>query len=164
MSLIYDPKERKIYHEFKNLTKKIIDENHPSEPVISPDNNFAVYISPFEWEEIGSIYLLDLENISKEKIYEPKSNNLNPKYLTWINNEKLAVVLGYAYGTIAAGGNVFSLDISTRELTQLTHFPNEIQINSISMENNTLNLSGIKYTDSEFINNEVYYSKINLNT
>lgn len=164
MSLIYDPKERKIYHESKNLTKKIIDGNHPSEPVISPNNNFTVYISPFEWEEMGSIYLLDLENMSKEKIYEPKDNNLNPKYLTWINNEKLAVVLGYAYGTVAVGGNVFSLDISTKELTQLTHFPNEIQITSISMENNILNLSGIKYTDSEFINNEVYYSEINLNT
>lgn len=164
MELFYDSNKKNIYYQSENLGREIIDKNTPSKPMISPNKKLAVYIAPFEWEVMGSIYLIDLENMVKDKIYEPRNDALNPKNIMWINNGEIAVILGYAYGTIAIGGNVFNLNLATKELTQLTHFSDDIQINSVSIKNSILTVSGIKYTDPMFLNTEEYTSRIDLST
>lgn len=160
MELIYDNEKKAVYVELKDSNLELIDDNNPSKPVISPDGKFAVYISPYEWEEKGNLYLLNLINYSKKKIYEPTDDTLVPKAVTWINNNKLALILGYAYGTIAVGGNVYTYDLDTKKLKQITDFESNIQFTNLEMSDNVLELKGIKYTDSNFISKEDYFYQI----
>lgn len=163
MKLIYEPKDKTIYYETENSERKILTRKSPSKPIISPDRKLAAYISPTEWEEKGIVYLVDLKNTQKKELYKSKNDDLIPKDIVWINNETIGLILGYRYGTVAVGGNVFIINIMTNELTQLTNFSNDIQITDITVKDKRLNISGIKYKDNKFVDTEDYISKINLN-
>jgi hypothetical protein len=160
MELKYDIEKGEIYFELIDSKRELIDNNTPSTPVISPNNKFAVYISPLEWEEVGKLYLIDLSNCSKKIIYEPVNDKLVPKAVTWINSNKLALILGYGSGTISVGGNVFTYNLDSKELKQITHFKENIQITNIGMKENILELKGIEYTDNNFMNKEEYFFQI----
>lgn len=162
MKLIYDPKDKTIYYETNSSEKKILDRKSPSKPLISPNKNLAAYIAPTEWEEKGIVHLVDLKNMQKKELYQSKNDDLVPKNIAWIDNETIGLVLGYRYGTVAVGGNVFIINIMTKELTQLTHFSNDIQITDVTAKDKTLNISGIKYKDNRFVDTEDYKSKISL--
>lgn len=160
MQLIYDFEKRIIYLESNELGLVLINDNNPSSPVISPDNKFAVYISPYEWEEKSNLYLIDLSNGSNKKIYEPGIDNLVPKAVTWINSETLALILGYRFGTVEIGGNVYTLNIHTNAVKKITYFDSNIQITNLEMNEGILEISGIKYIDENFINKENYFDQI----
>jgi len=64
-----------------------------------------------------------VKDISTNKIvkYEIMNNTMQftPRNIEWWDNEHLIIVAGFAYGTIAQGSQVYSLDINTGEITLL---------------------------------------------
>lgn len=159
MNLNYDHSKNLIYLE-ENSEQKVICDNYPSRPVFSPNEFLAAYISPFEWEKKGKVYLINFNTLEHKEIYVPSDDKLNPKKIIWIDNIHLAMILGHTYGTIGTGGNIFIFNIENNVLNQLTHFSEEIQITDVKINSNILYISGNKYTDKNFMNKEEFYSEI----
>lgn len=156
MKLKYDYDEQIIYVESEDGTREVIEDDFPSEPVISPDHSKAVYISPFEWECIGKLYLFDLIAAEKKVLIDPVDDTNVPKEVIWISDDKLAVIMGFGHGTVSIGGNVFVYDISTGDIEKLTDYDQKIQITGINLRDKKLQLEGIKYTDEHFLEFEKF--------
>ncbi|WP_243355865.1 DUF4652 domain-containing protein [Bacillus litorisediminis] len=125
----------------------IIAKGYSSKPEYSPDMKKALYISPLAWEQPGSLYLYNLENGEITELVSLVDNKNTPKYAIWINNEIIAVIIGFLWGTVAIGGNVYTYNINNHVLKQITHYPSEIQITLLNIKNESLELNGIKYLD-----------------
>lgn len=162
MELKYNVHKKIIYAKTSDTGNVILEENLPSQPILSPNNERAVYIAPYGWELIGKVYLLNLNNLKKEVIYEPKDNNITPKDLTWIDNRRIAMILGYPYGTISVGGNIYIYDINTKTMKLFHEFSDFIQITNIEYLNNQLLLKGKKYIDNNYLESKVYQTKLKI--
>lgn len=88
----------------------------------SPNGAFSACIEgkgpdegPIGGEEgIGKIYLKDSKgNEWSYSMVENSTKQYTPKYLEFWNNTNLFVIVGYGYGTVSVGGNVYNLDLNT---------------------------------------------------
>ncbi|MFX3622609.1 MAG: DUF4652 domain-containing protein [Ectobacillus sp.] len=151
--LEYDYDDRVIYKVIDGQKEKM-DLEYPSEPVLAPDGKKYVFIDPLEWECLGSLYLFDNMAGEIKTLIKPEESYI-PKYVKWLDERTLAVIIGFGYGTVAIGGNIYSFDVETKEKKPITHFDSRIQITSLEViDSNTLKYTGIKYVDdimSEFI-------------
>lgn len=139
----------------------VLSDQYPSEPVKSPNGQHAAYLAPFEWEEISDLYIVDLKEGSQKKLIEGNSES-KPKNVIWENDEHVLVILGYPYGTVSIGGNIYRVNIETGNQEQLTDYEDETQITDFHIEDGTLHYSGIKYTDDEMNEHEEYSNQISL--
>lgn len=139
----------------------VLSDQYPSEPVKSPNGQHAAYLAPFEWEEISDLYIVDLKEGSQKKLIEGNSES-KPKNVIWENDEHVLVILGYPYGTVSIGGNIYRVNIETGAQEQLTDYEDDTQITDFHIEDGTLHYSGIKYTDNEMNEHEEYSNQISL--
>lgn len=151
MKVKYDYDEQIIYIDKEGGSKEILADDFPSEPLTSPDGTKVVYISPLEWETLGKLYMYDLLSEEQSILLEADEKQNIPKVVKWINDHKLFVIIGYAYGTVAIGGNLFMYDLDTEELKQLTHYDMKTQIIDVNIDSSKerVLLQGIQYTDEE---------------
>ncbi|APH15875.1 hypothetical protein NPD5_2420 [Clostridium sporogenes] len=71
-----------------------------------------------EEEGIGKVYLKE-NNTNKLwllKINEIKDQK-SPKFLYWIDNENLLVIIGHGYGTVSKGGNLYCINVKNDTIT-----------------------------------------------
>lgn len=66
--------------------------------------------------------VLVIENLQTKKttIYQLKNNELSqytPKFIEWIDENRLFVIIGYAYGTVTTGGKLYELNIKNNSVT-----------------------------------------------
>jgi hypothetical protein len=160
--LIYDETKEKIYQIDPTGKQSTLTEDFPSKPEFSSTNKKAIYISPLEWEVPGSLYLYNLENGYITELISPDQYENVPKYAIWIDDNKIAVIIGYGAGTVAVGGNVYIYYLEERKLQQVTNYTPETQITKISKNDNQLELFGIKYVDNLMDKFEEYSGKIDL--
>lgn len=153
-NLEYNHDEQTLYVVNDNKVKKVLDDGFPSEPKVSPNGKKAIYISPLEWECLGSLYLFDLITGEQKELIEPDEKSYIPKEAIWLNDKQLAVIIGYGYGTVAIGGNIFVYDIESKELRSITKFEGmKKQVTEIQLKGDLLTYKGIEYIDeamSEF--------------
>lgn len=147
--LKYDYDEKVIYYSLENGKTTVVARDFPSEPQFSPDNKFAAYISPLEWEELGSLYLFDLESGEVKLLVGPDENNYIPKDVVWVNSRAVAVIIGFGHGTISVGGNVFLVPIDQGPMKQITFYEPEIQLTKLIIDGDTLRANGISYIDND---------------
>lgn len=147
--LKYNYDDEAIYI-IKNGTTTLVNDEYPSEPTVSPNKIHSVFVAPLEWECLGSLYLFSHETGEVKKIIEPSLESKIPKKAIWINNEWLAVIIGYGHGTVAIGGNIYLFNIKNNELREVTNFDNTVQITDIEYNDNSGKIigKGIKYKDS----------------
>lgn len=85
-------------------------------------NSAAIDIGKERDVDFG-IRVFYVKDMSTDKIvkYEIVNNTMqfSPRNIEWWDNEHLIIVAGFAYGTIAQGSQVYSLDINTRDITLL---------------------------------------------
>ncbi len=74
------------------------------------------------------------------------------------------VIIGYGHGTLAVGGNIFSVNVSTKEKLQITQYESDIQILDFKIEDGILYYNGIKYTGSKNEKSETYTNNISLDS
>lgn len=86
------------------------------------------FISPYEWESKGTIYLMKIVSGEIEQISLNIKVDLTPKYLFWNKNDSLLLLLGPLYGTIEVGGDLYSYDINNNELKLLKEFEKKFKL------------------------------------
>lgn len=104
-------------------------------------------------EGIGKIYVRNL--ISGERwlldIIQGEKQN-SPKFIEWLDDENIIVIVGSGYGTVSPGGNLYKLNVNTAEISEVynTNTPKQ-QVISAKKVNDKLELQLIIYDDEEFI-------------
>lgn len=162
MNLKYDSDEQIIYVVKADGSKEVLEAEFPSEPVTSPDKTKAAYISPLEWECLGSLYLYDLLTGENKELIKPDDKHYIPKKVIWLDNHNLAVIIGFGYGTVAIGGNVFVYNLDTGQKKPLTKYDERTQVTDIVLKDDVLELEGIKYIDDNFNKFERFEAKLKL--
>ncbi|WP_144612338.1 DUF4652 domain-containing protein [Bacillus cereus] len=157
----FDSKTETVQLVYPNEKIEILADNAPTEPVLSPDNTKAVYISPLEWEVFGSVYLVNLEDGTQEVIVEPE-NSYIPKNVIWYDNDHILVIIGYGQGTVSVGGNIFAVNVKTKVKTQITKYENDVQVTDLFIEGEHLKYIGIKYIDEMLNESRIYENTMSL--
>lgn len=100
-------------------------------------------------ENSGSMWSLQLEDKSKKN---------TPMYLEWWDDENLLVIIGYGYGTVSLGGNLYVVNINSAKsavLVENKNSNNEIdpkqQITKVTKENDNIRYDMIVYEDDNLI-------------
>ncbi|MGM0419457.1 MAG: DUF4652 domain-containing protein [Bacillota bacterium] len=133
-----------------------LSENNPSLPAISPDRTALIYIAPFEWEQPGSIYVYNLQNKEHKKVLGPANlaEDMSPKGVWWYDNNHLLVIVGYAYGTVSVGGDLYLLDLGTADLEQVIELADTEEIISLEIKEDSILLQVARF-DDQYIDYEI---------
>ncbi|MBF8436423.1 DUF4652 domain-containing protein [Halanaerobiaceae bacterium Z-7014] len=141
-----------------------LSEEMPSEPIISPAGNKLAFIAPFQWETVGSIYIYDYESNSLNELLSAdqiEAQN-SPKGIWWYNDDYLLAIIGYAYGTVSVGGDLFLVEIETgnpRRVIGLTEYQ---EVKSISLDDQYIYLEIAEF-DENFNEYQIIEDRINRN-
>jgi hypothetical protein len=110
----------------QTITKEAFDKLSSSDlkssgVISSPDKKINAVVYPFEFEQSGEIYIFDLGAGKGKKLLSENDidNKLSIKYINFYDDENLIVILGNKYGTTSIGGDVYKLNMKTKELTEL---------------------------------------------
>ncbi|MDT8861873.1 DUF4652 domain-containing protein [Alkalihalobacillus sp. MEB130] len=164
LDIRFNSKTEQVELVYPNGKTEVLADHSPTKPQKSPDNKKAVYISPLEWEARGSLYLVDLKSGEQDVLVTPEGDFI-PKNVIWQDDSRILVIIGYGHGTVSVGGNIYSVNIKTKEKVQITQYDGHIQILDLEIiENDVLNYRGIKYKDEELNESEVYSNNISLNS
>lgn len=129
---------------------KHICEYFPSPPVISPNKRRMAYISPLEWEVLGEVFLFDFSNYENKVILHRDviPFQFTPKELLWLDNRFLLMIIGFAYGTVTLGGDLYIFDTLNKRLLSykksndkqeykdIALYSGKVAINVITFDNN----------------------------
>lgn len=135
--IIYD--DQNIILRTGSLDNIICSDSH-SVPSINTSKDKFVYISPFEWEELGSLMLYDLNSnkLSTLEICIPQ--NFTIKKVEWLNDFSLLLIVGYAYGTVNLGGDLYIYNFSTKILKKVLELKKYEEIRDFEISNNKIHL------------------------
>jgi hypothetical protein len=119
----------------------------------SPNGKVEVSIDgkgPTAGEE-GIAQLLINDKASNNKWILSLTENVKqytPKFVEWLNEENLLVIIGYSHGTVSPGGEIFKVNINTGSTELVYGLPsNREQVVSFKKGNNELSLQVVVYTD-----------------
>ncbi|MCM3585763.1 DUF4652 domain-containing protein [Mesobacillus maritimus] len=141
----------------------VLAEDMPSEPVKSPNGEKAAYLSPYGWETMSNLYLVDLHDGSQD-VLVPFDAEKKPKEVVWEDDQHVLVIIGYPHGTVSVGGNIYRINIETKETEAVTDYGDEIQITDLRIEDGVLYYSGVQYTDENMNEKKDYSNQISLKT
>lgn len=144
--------------------EKMICEKDPSIPAISPDKSKVAYIDVFAWEEIGNVYIYDVLEGKSEMVIEQNidfEKEYTPKKLVWMDDERLLVVIGYAYGTASVGGDLYVYDIREEKLSLVISPEDYNEIKDVRLNKNEIILEYAEFSGdmTEYTTKNVLYSK-----
>ncbi|MCC2357694.1 DUF4652 domain-containing protein [Bacillus pacificus] len=130
-------------------SSKILIDDISSKPEVSPNGKKAIYLSPYEWEALSSLYLFDLETGENKELVGPNEEQFVPKYAIWIDDDHIAYTFAYAYGTISDGGNVYIYQISENRIHKVTDWDSKTQAVRIEYDGKVIKYEGVQYIDKE---------------
>lgn len=113
-TVFFDKKVQFIKEEVKD--EKQIEFNTPWQD--SPNKKFKATIEgkgQYAIEEgIATVVIKEMEN-NKMMKYSiiPYEKQLTPKYIQWLDDENLLLIIGFPYGTITKGGDLYMLNIQS---------------------------------------------------
>ncbi|MBU5485084.1 DUF4652 domain-containing protein [Clostridium sp. MSJ-11] len=113
-TVFFDKKVQFIREEVKD--EKQIEFNTPW--VESPNKKFKATIEgkgPYAVEEgIATVVIkeMDSNKIMRYSII-PDQKQLTPKYIQWLDDENLLLIIGFPYGTVTKGGNLYMLNMQS---------------------------------------------------
>lgn len=152
----YNEEDKSVQLIKADGSTEVLAARSATEPVKSPDSKKAAYVSPVEFEELGDVYIVNLEE-GKQEVLISSEDQQTPKKVIWEDDNNILVIIGQAYGTVGVGGNIYRVNLETKEKNALTNYEGDIQITDLKIENGILKYNGIKYTDDNF-NESVPYS------
>ncbi|WP_257129068.1 hypothetical protein [Bacillus pseudomycoides] len=86
--------ENRIELVTENGLTKLLTDNNSSKPLISPYGLKAIYLSPFEWETLTNLYVIDLNTGDSLKVVGAVDEKSVPKDAIWINDIHIALIIG----------------------------------------------------------------------
>lgn len=158
-----ESQDGKIFFRKLDGDIEYIEKGESSEHLLSPDKSKIVYISPNEWETIGKVIVYKIHEREKIVVINPDNDENIPKNVIWINDDTLGIIMGYGQGTVAVGGDVYIYKLNSGTQTKVTNYSDEIQITDMKNgENGKLVLTGIKYTDPNFVDFEEFKDMVKI--
>lgn len=120
---------------------------------------------PKAYEEgIGKIYVKDLSTGDKWSLEISQNEESNsPKFIEWIDDENILVIVGPGYGTVGVGGNLYKLNVNTAAIEDVyvTGSLKE-QVVSVKKVDNKLEMQLLIYDDDDLIKSHTENKTINL--
>ena len=90
-------------------------------------------------EGIGALVIENMETKDSwifKLVEEEPYGQYTPKEVAWIDESRLFVIIGYAYGTVTAGGKLYVLDIEKNEVKPIiTDLTNKEEVMSVQVNN-----------------------------
>jgi len=144
--------------------KEILSEETPSEPVISPDRNKLAFIDPFQWETVGSIFLYDYQTNSLTELLRADQIEAQstPKGIWWYKDDYLLAIIGYAYGTVSVGGDLYLINVETGNPRRILGLNEYQEVKNIKLDDQYIYLE-IAQFDEAYNDYEVIEDRINRN-
>ena len=157
-----EPKnENPTSYSFEVKEKKDFEPTFHSEWNASPDNSLkATLEGKGEGSEEGeAVLVLNDSKTNISKLYKLKDNpnsQFTPKYIEWIDNKRIFVIIGMSYGMVTTGGDLYELNLETNtlQLTMNLDDPKEEMMSITNNKNGTFTYKKHIYTDDNF--NEGY--------
>ena len=123
-----------------------------TDPQISPNKENIAFIYPFEFEDLGYVYVYNVNSNEKREInlvslfygtndYIDKT----PRELVWLNDSLLLVNIGNLYGAKGYFSEIFYFDIENNNFGKLLTTPDFIE--KINTRNNLLEIVLIREDD-----------------
>jgi hypothetical protein len=108
----------------------------------------------YSWQNIDSSkFLNESDNATSVMMKKSINNDYTPKFLQWVDNERIMVIIGFAYGTVKKGGDVYLLDVLTGELKVVYKTGDKREeVESFDYENGQLNMIVNVYEDDNLMN------------
>jgi len=88
---------------------------YQSRIAVAPDSARALVLYPIEFEERADLYVTDRTRGSGYRLVLADSTRAEdtPKQVGWLDPQRAWVIVGYQYGTVSPGGDLFALDPAT---------------------------------------------------
>lgn len=101
-------------------------------------------------EGVGKIFVKDTNgNTFSFEITD--NNKISPMSIEWLDNKNLLVIIGSAHGTVAKGGNLYLLDITTGKLSSILQpSDKKQQIMTAKKSGNNVSLKVNVYEDENY--------------
>lgn len=124
-------------------------EDYPSRPIISPDQTKLAFISPFEFEMTGDVWLYDALTLTSTIIYPAdRANKESAKQLLWADDSHVVILVGNTYGTITLNRTLYMLDVTDLTLERMVQVELNQDLRDITMDKSSiLSLNVVTYND-----------------
>ncbi|PEP84926.1 DUF4652 domain-containing protein [Bacillus pseudomycoides] len=129
----------------ENRMRKLLNENISSKPLISPNKLKAIYLSPFEWETLTNLYIIDLKTGEYTKLVGVIDEKYAPKAAIWITDIHIALIIGYAFGMVSDGGNIHIYNLLNRQMCKITEWDWRTQAIKLEYNGEFLRFEGVEY-------------------
>ncbi|XMB66035.1 DUF4652 domain-containing protein [Mycoplasmatota bacterium zrk1] len=163
--------DRSVYYGGPKYDKKIIlksedgieflCEGYIPRPILNSNNEMIAYIDNISFEKIGNAFIFD--NNTKKIINITNlsySSNNTVKDIEWLDEDNLLLVIGYAYGTVTKGGNLYRFNLIDKELRLIdNNLEDSSEIIDILIDGDKVVLRGIKWSDENYLQYD-YFSII----
>lgn len=146
----------------KNLTMNQLNKVFElSSPPIK-NNNYIYILQPFEPELKASFKKINYLTGVIEYEFTPLEHDKNIKNFLIKEDNEVFLIIGFRWGTVNTGGDLFKLNLVTNELTLLKSFEEKIQITNIEFEQekNQIAVTGIQYISDDFLEFRSYKEEI----
>jgi dipeptidyl aminopeptidase/acylaminoacyl peptidase len=136
---------RRMVSYIEEKEEILLSENGPSHPETSPNGMRLAFIDNAYWEAIGQVMLFDGKNglVPFEYIID----QYTPKDLEWLDEERLLVVIGYAYGTVSLGGDLYIFDTTTQEVEMIYQAEDHEEVISSCVTDGDVKLKIARFSD-----------------
>ena len=131
------------------LLNTLPEDDFPSCPQLSPNKENIVYIAPFEFELDGNVYIYNLEEEKLDILIQVQDENgTTAKVVTWLDDNRLLVIIGSSNGTITKGGDLFMFDIDTGDLELIKNVDLPQEITDVKIINDEVVIDIIEWDDT----------------
>jgi hypothetical protein len=123
-------------------------------PELSPNKKNIAYVSPYEFETLGNVYVYDSESDTYGKVVEVDIEKQDSaKVVKWIDDDKLLIIIGFGYGTVSEGGDLYLYNRETEKLTLVKESEGNTEVIGIKINEEIVELE-IAVFDENWINYE----------
>lgn len=95
--------------------------DYPSKPEISINKTKLAFISPFEFEMVGEVWLYDVLIDENKKIFnqDQLGEGNSAKDLLWVDNDNLVILIGNTFGTVSSNHILYLLNTKDNKPHQI---------------------------------------------
>lgn len=114
-------------------------DDYPSKPEINGDKAKLAFISPFEFELIGEVWVYDALTDGKTKVFtsEQAGEGKSAKQLLWLDNNNLLILTGNTYGTVTLNDTLYLLNIKDNKFEQVLKVNGDQDIRKLQIDSET---------------------------
>jgi len=129
---------------------------------LSPDGKRAAYIDFLSFESLGNAYIYDTSMSNPSNITELTYEQPDTvKDILWLDDETLALIIGYRNGTVTQGGSIYVYSYPSNQLRLV--FPTEEKMEYTHMEllEQEIRVKQVKWIDdnlTEYIYEDIILS------